>query len=66
MFLAICSVCFVDINECALGIDNCAEVCMNVYGSHYCSCNDSGYGVNSDGITCSGETVLDLYKTSTI
>ena len=43
-----------DINECSLGVDNCAEVedggkCTNVPGGFKCSCRD---GYAGDGLTC--------------
>lgn len=42
-----------DINECTLGTDRCAQNCFNTVGSYRCSCN-TGYTLNSDGLTCDG------------
>ncbi len=43
----------IDIDECALGIDNCAHDCMNSHGSYTCSCR-TGYTLDADGFTCNG------------
>jgi len=45
-----------DIDECALGIDNCANPgtggsCTNYAGSFACSCTN---GYSGNGITCTG------------
>jgi len=42
-----------DINECALGTDNCASTatCTNTPGSYYCNCT-AGYSGN--GVNCTG------------
>ena len=42
---------FLDINECAEGIDQCAHNCHNNIGSYTCSCN-TGYRLNADGFRC--------------
>ena len=42
---------YVDINECAEGIDQCAHNCHNNIGSYTCSCN-TGYRLNADGFRC--------------
>ena len=41
-----------DINECAEGIDQCAQNCHNTAGSYTCSCN-TGYSLDSNGRGCS-------------
>ena len=48
-----------DINECAIGTDNCDThaVCTNTVGSFTCTCR-SGY--DGDGTTCSGKTNLKV------
>ena len=40
-----------DIDECAEGIDQCAQNCSNTIGSYTCSCN-AGYTLNADGRVC--------------
>lgn len=47
---------FIDIDECAIGTDNCDENanCTNNEGSFSCRCRSSYFG---DGITCLGETI---------
>ncbi len=42
----------VDVDECALGNDNCADqaLCENTVGSFSCQCSP---GFNGDGRTCS-------------
>ena len=44
---------FLDVDECALGTDNCAAnaICTNTDGSYTCACNT---GYSGDGITCTG------------
>ena len=43
-----------DINECSTGVSGCQQTCTNTAGSFLCSCN-SGFNLNSNGRTCSGE-----------
>ena len=43
----------IDINECLLNIDRCADNCTNTIGSYSCSCG-SGYRLRADGHTCEG------------
>ena len=45
-----------DDDECALGADNCEQVCVNTDGGFRCECN-SGFVLNSDQTTCSGENL---------
>ena len=45
---------YLDINECAVNIGNCSQLCNNINGSYVCSCW-TGYGLNSDNKTCSGK-----------
>ena len=45
-----------DINECAMYNGNCSQICTNTNGSYLCSCS-SGYGLNADNRTCTGEPV---------
>lgn len=42
-----------DIDECAAGLDNCAELatCTNTAGSFECTCPE-GYNTADDGVTC--------------
>jgi hypothetical protein len=48
-----CSLC-IEIDECADGIDGCAQVCTNSPGSYTCSCN-SGFVLSVDNHRCNGE-----------
>jgi len=40
-----------DIDECALGTDDCGQTCVNIGGGFVCSC-ESGYNLGSDGMYC--------------
>ena len=42
-----------DIDECALGTNNCNQICHNTIGSYYCSCNP-GYHLLNHPHICSG------------
>ena len=44
----------IDIDECAEGLEQCAQGCHNTIGSYTCSCNAS-YVLNSDGRGCDGK-----------
>ena len=46
-----------DINECAEGIDDCAQVCTDVDLGYTCSCQ-SGYHLASDERGCDGKSTL--------
>ena len=48
-----------DIDECLLGYDDCAEGCINTPGNYNCTC-DEGYVVAADGHTCDGRGKLVL------
>lgn len=48
-----------DIDEC-LAETECQEICINIPGSYNCSCRE-GYGLNSDGYSCSGTVVWELW-----
>ena len=46
----------IDIDECANSTLNiCEQRCINTEGSFMCACNNTGFQLNDDGITCSGE-----------
>ena len=47
------SIIFIDINECASGIDDCDHSCFNTVGSYVCDCN-VGYVLDTDGSNCIG------------
>ena len=40
-----------DIDECALGVDNCHQRCVNTEGSFVCACS-RGFSLMNDGINC--------------
>lgn len=45
---------FIDIDECANGINNCDQECINTVGSFYCECQ-LGFNLNSsDNSSCYG------------
>ena len=50
-----------DIDECANGVDECNQMCMNINGSYECSCN-AGYHIASDGLMCDGNTIKNHHK----
>lgn len=50
----------IDKDECALANGGCQHTCENSVGSFSCSCND-GYKLNSDGLTCSGNTLDSFF-----
>ena len=43
-----------DIDECALGISGCNQICTNTIGSYMCNCYP-GYQISSDHSTCVGK-----------
>ena len=46
----------IDIDECANSTLNiCEQRCINTQGSFMCACNNTGFQLNDDEITCSGE-----------
>ena len=51
---------FVDINECLSNNGGCTHICVNQDGSYQCQCN-SGFHLQSDGKTCSGDGSLDYF-----
>ena len=46
----------IDIDECSLGIDSCAQICRDTQGSYSCSCRD-GYTLDSNRSGCNGTFV---------
>ena len=50
-----------DVDECARGIDGCAQTCTNVVGSYSCSC-DAGYRLASNRRSCNdiNECILGI------
>lgn len=53
---------FIDIDECEEGTDNCAQNCIDTYGSYSCSC-DPGYKLASNDYGCNG---MSLHAVSCI
>ena len=46
----------IDVDECAEGVHDCDQECINNAGSFTCSCAN-GYELAEDGYTCNGKTV---------
>ena len=42
-----------DINECETNNGGCQQICTNVFGSYFCTCNN-GYNLMIDGHSCLG------------
>ena len=49
-----------DINECAEGIDDCAQLCEDTNGSYTCSCS-SGYSLTDDSHGCDGRLSIHFF-----
>ena len=47
---------FTDLNECDNENGGCSQMCNNIFGSFFCSC-ESGYYLLDDGFTCNGEFI---------
>ncbi len=45
--------CYLDVDECSEGSDNCAQNCTDTDGSYECSCR-SGYRLANDSQGCDG------------
>ena len=56
--LVVCLCYYVDTNECGYNNGGCAQNCHNIIGSYFCTCNGSGYTLNSNRHTCDGELKL--------
>ena len=50
-----------DIDECALGISGCNQICTNTIGSYVCSCY-FGYQIYSHNKTCIGKQITSIMK----
>ena len=46
-----------DIDECNLNIDGCAQICTNINGSYICSCM-SGLSLSTNGHSCIGRLII--------
>lgn len=44
---------YIDVNECALNIDDCDQLCVNDFGSYHCECY-SGYLRENNSLPCIG------------
>ena len=51
----------IDINECNTNNGGCDDSCTNTVGSYYCQC-DTGYTLQSNGHTCSGNVIMTSGK----
>ena len=47
---------YTDIDECALGITGCSQICTNTYGSYFCDCY-LGYKISFNNQTCMGKHI---------
>lgn len=47
----------IDIDECALGLHNCQQKCVNTQGSHTCIC-EPGHMLDEDASTCIPEVAV--------
>ena len=50
---------YVDMNECALGMHDCNQICTNTNGSYTCSCSP-GYKISSNNRTCVGKPLIEI------
>ena len=50
----LCSLFFLDVNECEIGNGGCEGSCENIDGSYYCTCPD-GFGLGPNGHECDGK-----------
>ena len=59
-FIQVSFLLFLDIDECALGIDSCSDdgICDNNIGSYTCRCKA---GFSGDGRTCTGIVLISLH-----
>ena len=48
-----------DNDECADGMNNCQQLCVNTPGGFRCDCNP-GFQLNADQATCSGDTNFEV------
>ena len=50
---------FLDINECAMELDGCANdaACTDTDGSYECTCNS---GFTGDGFTCTSKSIISI------
>ncbi len=44
-----------DIDECELSLDDCAEVCIDSFGSYTCGCFSEGFRVVENNQSCIGK-----------
>ncbi|XP_051869266.1 uncharacterized protein si:dkey-163f14.6 isoform X2 [Pristis pectinata] len=54
-----------DVNECAVGLSHCQQICINTFGSYKCGCH-SGFQLSRDGQGCADiDECLDVYSRQT-
>lgn len=46
--------CFADVDECQMRIDECDDGCENTNGSFVCTCPSFGIGFKINGTECAG------------
>lgn len=40
-------------NECiSQELNDCTQTCINLYGNYTCVCDQKGYSLHRDGVTC--------------
>ena len=45
-----------DVNECvSQELNDCTQRCINLYGNFTCACDQKGYSLHRDGVTCQRE-----------
>ena len=60
LMFKICSLRFLDIDECAWNSTRCQENCANTEGSFECTYRH-GYTLADDGYSCEGNTNVLIY-----
>ncbi len=53
---------YTDINECDWNNGNCSQICNNIQGSYYCSCQAGYWLSDDDKMTCYGKNKIFSYE----
>ena len=51
---------YIDMDECSEEVTLCEHTCTNTVGSYSCTCKE-GYHLHTDGHSCIGELVEELF-----